>query len=600
MTDWTKSIKNVSMESKNIKSMFRSTAIIMIISELTGVVAVLIDGIVTSRFLGVDIYSGISLLRPFTSIVLLMAGFVSTGCNIVCSNLIGLGEKDEANKAFNLSVFLGAALSLLLIAACLLFPDAMLTLCGISLTKYPELNPHMYSYLNGFLLGVPVMILIQVLGPILVMDNGKRGFTISSILLCLVDIAGDLLNVFVFHGGAFGMGLATSIAYLVQFVIIFLHFTDKEGYFRLMRKYFALGQLKDIVKYGTPALVKKASGTLRDSLVNYINIMVALSAAAIAARGIQSDLFLFLFCIPTGLGRTLITMVGIYYSANDLKGLSGLVSYATRFGLLLSGTASVLTFLAAPILTGIYTSDPEVAALAVFSIRWMSVALVFDTSIVLIQHYLQGTENLRQANLLSFAERFAVPVITALVLGLAFGSKGILASVAVGKIILLLSIILLNIIHCKGIPKHWTQYLFLPEDFGGSETDNMYEEILTMDDVIETSKKTQDFCLNHGLDGRKAMLMALFVEEMVVNVISNAQEKGIDDVRVDFRLFINEEKAYFSIMDLSEQFDPTDFYELHKYDSPEEHLGIRMVTKLAKKVQYYSTYKSNNLIVYLE
>ena len=64
----------------NIAKMFLGAAIVMITTELTGVVSVLVDGIMTSRFFGVDAYSGISLLRPFTSLIMVMAGFFSTGC----------------------------------------------------------------------------------------------------------------------------------------------------------------------------------------------------------------------------------------------------------------------------------------------------------------------------------------------------------------------------------------------------------------------------------------------------------------------------------------------------------------------------------------
>ncbi len=38
----------------NIASMFLSTSAALIFTEITGVVAILIDGAVTSRFLGVD------------------------------------------------------------------------------------------------------------------------------------------------------------------------------------------------------------------------------------------------------------------------------------------------------------------------------------------------------------------------------------------------------------------------------------------------------------------------------------------------------------------------------------------------------------------
>ena len=63
----------------NLSVMFRTTAIAMIFSELSGVLTILADGMIASHFLGVDVYSGMSLLKPFTSIVLMLAGFFSTG-----------------------------------------------------------------------------------------------------------------------------------------------------------------------------------------------------------------------------------------------------------------------------------------------------------------------------------------------------------------------------------------------------------------------------------------------------------------------------------------------------------------------------------------
>ena len=66
---------------------------------------------------------------------------------------------------------------------------------------------------------------------------------------------------------------------------------------------------------------------------------------------------------------------------------------------------------------------------------------------------------------------------------------------------------------------------------------------------------------------------------------------------MDYRLYANGGDICFSMMDLHDHFDPTLFYELHNTDSPEGHIGIRMVTKMAKEVRYFSTFNSNNLIV---
>ena len=584
----------------NISKMFLSTAVAMIATEFTGVISVLVDGIITSRFLGVEAYSGISLLRPFTSLLLVVAGFFSTGCGILCSQKIGIGDKEEANEAFNLSVILLLVFSAVIVLLGFLFPTGLLQLCGVPMNKHPELHPHMYAYLKGYLFGIPAMLILQILGPILVLDNGKKLFTISSVVLGAANIIGDLLNVYVFHGGVFGMGLATSAGYVIQFLIVCGYLFRKNSYFRISLQDFKTRLLPELCRNGSPALVKKLSGVLRDIVTNHFNVILALTSAAIAAKGIQSDLFQFLFCVPTGLGRTLVAMTGVYFSAGDKNGLTRLYAYAIRVGAKLSAAIGLAAFLCAPLVTGIYTTDPETVSLTIFSIRWMSVSYVFDTLISLIQHYLQGTNNRKLANALGFSERLVFPVSCALVLGYMYGSKGILASAAISKILLFICIFICDCIRCKGLPKYWYDVMFLPEGFGGDESDNMYAEIRSKEDVIRVSDETQDFCLQHGVDESSSELMGLFVEEMSVNVLEYAEGAKKKDIYVDFRLFSKDGEICFSMMDLSDHFDPTLFYELNKEDYREKHIGIGIVMKSAKEVRYYSAFNSNNLIVFLD
>ena len=217
------------------------------------------DGIIASRFLGSDVYSGIALLRPFTSVVMLLASFLSTGCSFVCSHQVGMGETRKANEAFNLTSAIGLLFAGLLILVAVSVPDTVLRLCGVSLTKYPELNPHMYGYLRGYMIGLPAFLLVEVFGPVLVMDNGKKLFSFSSAVLCTADILGDLLNTLVFHGGAFGMGLATSFGYILQLLVLLVHFTKPNHFFRLSPKLIRLDPLREIIRGGSPSFVKRAA-----------------------------------------------------------------------------------------------------------------------------------------------------------------------------------------------------------------------------------------------------------------------------------------------------------------------------------------------------
>ena len=117
---------------------------------------------------------------------------------------------------------------------------------------------------------------------------------------------------------------------------------------------------------------------------------------------------------------------------------------------------------------------------------------------------------------------------------------------------------------------------------------------------MEVSRRTEEFCLQHGIEKKKAMQMGLFVEEMASNVIEVAEKRGTENASVDFRLNISGEKISFSLMDLSGQANPQLFYEMNRDKDPEKFIGARMVAEKSREMRYFSTFGSNNLVVCLE
>ena len=176
---------------------------------------------------------------------------------------------------------------------------------------------------------------------------------------------------------------------------------------------------------------------VREVLLNYINIVIAVSFVAVTVRGIQGDLAMLMFCIPSGMGRALGIINGVYYRAKDRRALERLYAYGLKLSIGVSIIMGILIFVIAPLLTRLYTHNPEFIGLTIFSIRWMAVGLMFDTSIVLHQGYLQSTGSGKASTALIIGERLFLPVAFALVLGMLFGTKGVLASYAVSRIFII-------------------------------------------------------------------------------------------------------------------------------------------------------------------
>ena len=590
-------------EKKNrdvISSMFFSAAIVMIFTQLAGVVANIIDGIITSRCLGEDAFSAISLLIPFVGVIILFGAFLSTGSQVVCSGFVGNGNKKEANGIFTITIILGFIISAVFIIACIAIPDLLFKICGVSTDTHPEFYSDMMNYLHGYMLGIPAMILIQILGPFIVMDNDKSLFTISALVLCFSDIIGDLINAFVFHGGVFGMGVATSIAFFMQLLTVLIHFAKKNNYFKLSFSSVKKKFIFDIGKAGSPTFINRLATILRDLFVSRINLSVAIATSAVAARATQNDLNTLMFCIGMGIGKTLLSMTGIYFGVNDKKGLKRLFGYSMKFTIIMSSVVGATLFIVAGLIARLYSDNPDVIALSIFSIRCMALSLVLDATTVVFQHYLQGIQNRKLVNLLNIVERLLIPVATAFILGHFFGSKGVLASIAVGKLILVIFIFIMITIHCRHIPKKIEDYMYLPDNFGGDNNDNIYACIRTVNELVSESKRAESFCIEHGCEKGKAKYMALFVEEMAGNILQHGKARKKDGAFVDYRLSADNGEICLILRDYCAQFDPTAYYNIHNNPKdPFASFGIRIVTQRAKSINYFNAFNSNNIIIHL-
>ena len=230
----------------------------------------------------------------------------------------------------------------------------------------------------------------------------------------------------------------------------------------------------------------------------------------------------------------------------------------------------------------------------------MAVSLPMDTLLVSFQNYLQGIGNRRLVNIMNFGERLFIPVVTAFVMSRFFGSKGIMASIAISKVLLSLMTLAMVCIRSRSFPRRLEDFMFLPEGFGGAETDSQDVQLYDMDDVMRESEIAEQFCLDHGTDEKKARWMALYVEELAGNIIQHGKPRKSGSSSVDCRIFVKEGRICLCLRDYCDAFDPTRYYESVRDGQDEEKVGIRMVMGLAKEIRYYNTFNSNNLLLYLD
>ena len=582
-----------------ISKMFFSASVAMIFTVLVGTAAQFFDGVITSRFLGNDAYSAVALFGPLNGVFLMLASFIASGNQIICSGYIGEGKKDTANSVFTFGVTAGLAVSALLILLCVVIPDPLLAFCGVTRNGNPALYENMLSYVRGYLFGLPALVTVQIIGPIIILDNGKKIFSVSAVVLGATDIALDLLNALVLHGGTFGMGVATSVSVTVQLLMLVAFLRRRGGRSRFSLKAFRPKEIAELAKAGSPTLVQSFAVSLRDVSINRLNLLFAVSTAAIVARGVQYDFNMVLFCISDGLANTMVSMAGIYHSVSDKAGLRRVFRYGMSLSARFAAATFAVVFLLAPQIAGFYTSDAETAALGAYAIRCMALSQLADIPICVYINYLRGVRKRRMVIVLNVLDRFILPGVSAAVLAFLFGSKGLLASIALGKLLLAGAIVLILCLKNRRVPRSAEQFMLLPDDFGGSSSDNLYGSAATMEDVVRESQRMEEFCFQQGAAVKSARRIALFMEEMAGNVVQHGNPDVQKVTGVEYRLLVNDNRICLTLRDYNRAFDTTAWYRANSDGEPDKGTGIRMVMALAEDICYFNAFNSNNLILWL-
>ena len=95
------------------------------------------------------------------------------------------------------------------------------------------------------------------------------------------------------------------------------------------------------------------------------------------------------------------------------------------------------------------------------------------------------------------------------------------------------------------------------------------------------------------------MYAALSIEEMACNILKYGFKEGKGN-RIDIRLVRKpDDDLIIRIRDNCEGFDPVNYYDMARPDEsdPAKHIGIRMVFRMVKDINYVNSMGLNNLTV---
>ena len=582
-----------------IRKIFRQMLVTQILSAMTVMLCMLVDSMMIGRFLGVDSMTAYGLANPVLLVFAAYGAMLSAGIQVMCGKTMGVGDKEGTNACFSASTVLALSVSLVGTALILLLVNPVCTLLGAG-RPGPD-NPVFYltrDYLKGFIVGAPAFIVAQIMVPFLQISGNRVRLALAVVIMTVSDVAFDLLNVFVFHGGTLGMGLASSCSYYFALIFGLAYFFKKDCMFQLKLKAVTKKVCRELLAYGIPTVINSLAMVVLVFTLNKILLGVG-GNLAVAAYSVISTVGNICYCFGSGVAQVSLLLAAIFYSDEDRSAIYTLVRTQTFYAVVLDVALIVLVLLLAPVLAGVFLSDPAAKAMTVWGMRLFSFSLLPCSLNTTFKNYYQGVNRVRFTEAISLLQNVTFPVLAAFVLSRFWGATGVWLSFLGGE--LLTMAVICAVVWSKNQKAAVNAEVFamLPRLFGVKDEDRIEMTVRSPAEAAEASVKAAAFCKEHGESPRDSMLISLCVEEMVNNIVAHGFKKGRSDQSVDIRILFKGDTRIIRIRDNCVNFDPVAYLKLHESDDPAAHIGIRMVMKMVKSANYVNSLGLNNLTLVL-
>ena len=515
-----------------IKKLFKQMLLTQILSSMTVMLCMLIDSIVIGRFLGVDSMTAYGFSTPILLVFAALGNMVSAGVQVLCGKAMGSGDRKGAHACFSVSVFIMLAISVVGVAGVMLFTDQICEILGAG-KPTPDNDVFFLTkdYLRGFIIGAPAFLSAQIMVPYMQISGERLRLVIAVALMTVSDIIFDILNVLVFDGGTFGMGLASSLSYYIAFIIGVLYFFKRDCLFRFRLRLIKAKVIGHLIRDGMPTLINQISLVL---LMYSFNTMLADVGGnhAVAAYSVISSVGNICYSFGSGIAAVALMLSSIFYSDEDRGTLIHLVFTMTTVAIVICGAVTALVLIFAEPMVMLFLNDADAKGMAITGLRFFALSLVPCAINTNFKNFYQGIDRAVLTQAISILQNFALTALAAFVLSRFMGVNGIWMGFVTGETLTLVVISAIVFISRKKVKISGEAFSLLPDSFGQSDHTPLEMMLTSPEDVEKASAAVAGYCrengLGEGLDTELPEDVRVMCQSIVENGFAGRKKRWIE------------------------------------------------------------------------
>lgn len=331
----------------------------------------LADTMVVS-YAGEAAVSGVSLVNSFNTIFINLFTALASGGAVVVSQYIGRRDMKMASESSSQLLMVATVFAVVISIPVLIWKVPLLK--GLFGKVEPDVMEACKTYLRISVYSFPALGIYNA-GTALYRSIGKTSVTMKiSIVSNLINVAGNLIGVFVFRAGVAGVAYPSLIARTFSAVVItLLCFREKEVRY-VGRWIFQWNRelLKKMLSIAIPNGVE--SGIFQFVKVALFSVVALFGTYQIAANGISQSIWSVAALISVTMGPVFITVIGQCMGAGDIRQAEYYFRKLTKVTVCISVAWNTLIFLITPLLIKIFAVSRQTGQMILYLVLIHNIA----------------------------------------------------------------------------------------------------------------------------------------------------------------------------------------------------------------------------------
>ena len=331
----------------------------------------LADTMVVS-YAGEAAVSGVSLVNSFNTIFINLFTALASGGAVVVSQYIGRRDMKMASESSSQLLMVATVFAVVISIPVLIWKGPLLK--GLFGKVEPDVMEACKTYLRISVYSFPALGIYNA-GTALYRSIGKTSVTMKiSIVSNLINVAGNLIGVFVFRAGVAGVAYPSLIARTFSAVVItLLCFREKEVRY-VGRWIFQWNRelLKKMLSIAIPNGVE--SGIFQFVKVALSSVVALFGTYQIAANGISQSIWSVAALISVTMGPVFITVIGQCMGAGDIRQAEYYFRKLTKVTVCISVAWNTLIFLITPLLIKIFAVSRQTGQMILYLVLIHNIA----------------------------------------------------------------------------------------------------------------------------------------------------------------------------------------------------------------------------------